>query len=67
MKILSISLILSALVFSGCFNKWGVGEHALLHNIAKQNCDKIKSLDERQQCLQEHNEPFNPNKYQKTN
>jgi hypothetical protein len=68
MKNLFINLIavLAIFTFSGCSSKDSTSYY-ILHDLAKQECNKIINSDERQQCLQEHNEPFNPNKYQKTN
>jgi hypothetical protein len=63
---INVITLLAIFTFFGCSSKDSTSYY-ILHNLAKQECNKIINPDERQQCLQEHNEPFNPNKFQNTN
>jgi hypothetical protein len=68
MKILFINLIavFAIFTFSGCSSK-DSSSYYILHNLAKQECNKIINPDERQQCINEHSQSYDQNKYQKTN
>jgi len=68
MKILFIELIavLAIFTFSGCSSKDYTSYH-ILHDLAKQECNKNPNSDERQKCISEHSQSYEPNKYQKTN
>jgi hypothetical protein len=63
---INLLILLSILTLGGCCTLKSCS-YGAMHGAERVHCYDNPNTDERQQCIQEHNEPFNANKYQKTN
>ena len=53
-------------LLQGCSSMNNIS-YNILQATARQECTKIINPEERQQCINEHSQAYDPNKYQKTN